>query len=177
MKKSNFFFIVMTDTIDWLFCDLQASSNVTAAMDPLCRPIVVVNRAYDYENNNQYLNNFRREPPQPKCRVEIVTNGLNDLTKGDIQRKCMVKIKNIEDQRDASEPKSAFLIVENRGYDALSSAHTEEARDALESKHLIVVRNRRGKKPLESSDLLNFAKQIATGMVNIAKRMIQYWKW
>lgn len=149
----------------------------------IVRPTVVINHAYDYDNNNQYLNNFRKDQQLlPKCRVEIVENGLNDLTKNESHRKCIVKIKNIEEQKETEPPEmepSLLMMVENRGYDILApikppnvatttTTTTMTTIDEVDStRTCIEKRTRRNKNTLESRDLLNFAKQIATGMVNI----------
>lgn len=136
----------------------------------LSRPTVVVNQAYDYDNNNTYLDDcFSSDSSIPKCRVELVTNSINDLKDSDAHRKCMVKIMNVEDDTGSIERKTpSIMMVENRGYDVLSLPHSNETDENNSQQTFQMTRgSRRGKIPLASTDLLNFAKQIATGMVNL----------
>lgn len=132
------------------------------------RPTVVVNRAYDYENNNAYLQKFVAHHSVPECRVEFVMNGLNDLKYSEEQRKRMVKTNTVQDVSDANGEKlQLMMMVENRGYDVLASPHTDES-DLNQSKQSYQMEcnsRHREKKPLTSSELLNFAKQISEGMV------------
>lgn len=118
-------------------------------------PNVVVNKSYEYDKINKYTNNIRDE--NRKCRVEIAPNELNDLN---------VKTKT-------TQP-TLLLIAENRGYEivtitesngnTLTNGISVPSDGSIESVQTRRV-SQRGKKQLSSADLLNFAKQIATGMV------------
>lgn len=118
-------------------------------------PNVIVNKSYEYNGNNKYINNLCDE--NRECCVEIVPNELNDLN---------VTV--------AKAPPTLVMMAENRGYDVVTVSDpngsglpngngipNDGSKETAQSKQ----GSRKGKKQLSSEDLLNFAKQIATGMV------------
>lgn len=125
-------------------------------------PNFVENKAYDFENNNKSVLNF-----YDNSRKNIISSHLPQSA----QLKYMVVEKQPDCQNcnDNDDTTAALtLIVENRGYDFMAAAepHSQSNdKSAIQMKRI----SQKGGKHLTSSDLLSFAKQIATGMVNIQK--------
>lgn len=105
-----------------------------------------------------------------KCRVEIRSHRWDEAD----QKKSTIKIEGCDccPNDDMPDESSHVLFVENRAYDVMTPTKIDtklieanpERMQATENE--MVAKSTKSRK-LESTDLLNFAKQIATGMVNL----------
>lgn len=139
---------------------------------------LIVNRLYN-ELSTENNNSKPLEMSKPftcnnscECRVEIISHGGTDT---EPMKRCTIKIEDCDCQPNgvADKEPSKMLFAENRGYEVL----TPSKNNAKMSGERIEQMKNYGNEDeapatkariLKSIDLLNFAKQIASGMVSIS---------
>lgn len=140
---------------------------------------LIVNRLYNElsteNNNSKFL-----EMSKPftcnnscKCRVEIISHGCTDT---EPMKRCTIKIEDCDCQPNgvaAKEP-TKMLLAENRGYEVLTPGKNNAKMNGEQIEQLKNYGNEdetpaTKARILKSIDLLNFAKQIASGMVHLKR--------
>lgn len=120
-------------------------------------PTIIINKSYEYENNNKYI-----------PHLYYNSNDLNDLDESTSNRKRFIKESDCKnrgcDRSKDVNHSTVILMVENQGYDVLTIPKSDENTISSSSKD-VLAENPKRDKHLSSADLLSFAKQIATGMV------------
>lgn len=135
---------------------------------------LIVNKLYNElgtENNNNQ--SFEMSKPftcnhSCKCRVEIKSRG--DDVVGPTT-KCIIKIEDCDCQPSdvLTVESDKVLFAENPGYGAVLPTQNDTNEDKFEQTKLLEKDDEAkstGTRILKSIDLLNFAKQIASGMVS-----------